>query len=508
MLNEAGNNRRIAKNTLLLYVRMIIILIISLYTSRALLSTLGAENFGIYNVVGGVVVLFSFLTNAMTSSTQRFLNYYLGLNEEGKVNKVFNTSIITHFTILILIFVLAETIGLWLVKTKLNIPVDRETAVIWVYQMSVITALINIMVIPYRASVIAAEQMSIFAFVSILEVILKLIIVLILPYIAVDKLILYVILLSLVSVLNLIVYEEACRKKLNFTKLKIQWDKEQYIAQISFSWWYLLGGFAMISAKQGLNILINIFYGVTVNASVGIANQVRSAIYGFITSFQTAFNPQIVKLYATGESENLLKLIYRSSKFSFFLLFILSFPIILFCKEILSLWLVEVPEYAVIFTQIVMLEAFTEALSAPLWTAIGATGKVQKYQLYVSVIILSILPIVYMAFMLDFAPITAFWISLTINCVALLYRLLYIRKYVPYKIRDYFKIVILPCLKIALITIPLPIFMKYRFCSSIVSIMLLVLFTVIFSAIVIFTFGLDRNERSFIINFISKRKSS
>ena len=505
MLNEAGNNRRIAKNTLLLYVRMIIILIISLYTSRALLSTLGAENFGIYNVVGGVVVLFSFLTNAMTSSTQRFLNYYLGLSDEEKVSKVFNTSIITHFTILILVLILAETIGLWFVKEKLNIPLDKEDTVLWVYQMSVITTLINIMVIPYRASIIAAELMSVFAYVSIFEVILKLIIVLILPYIAVDKLILYVILLSLVSALNLIIYEEVCRKKLSFTKLQIKWDKEQYMAQISFSWWYLFGGFAMVSAKQGLNILINIFFTVTVNASVGIANQVRNAIYGFITSFQTAFNPQIVKLYAIGESEKLLNLIYRSSKFSFFLLFILSFPIILFCKEILSLWLVDVPDYAVIFTQIVMLEAFTEALSAPLWTAIGATGKVKKYQVYVSAIILLTLPIVYIAFKLGFSPIAAFWINLAISVIALLYRLFYIKKYMPYKIQDYFTKVILPCMKITLITIPVSMVLKCYFCSSVVSTILLVLFTVFFSIITIFTLGLDKSEQSFVKCEIIKR---
>ena len=498
------SNKRIAKNTILLYIRMFIILIISLYTSRVILSVLGAEDFGIYNVVGGVVVLFSFLTNAMTSSTQRFLNYNLGLNDEKKTNKVFNTALITHFTIFILVLVLSETVGLWFVKTQLNIPADRTAAMLWVYQMSVFTSLINIMVIPYRSSIIAAEKMSIFAFISILETCLKLIIVLILPYVAADKLISYVVLLSLISVLNFIIYEEVCRRKLSFTRLYLQWDKAQFKEQISFSGWYLFGGLAMVGSKQGTNILINIFFNVVVNASVGIANQVRNAVYGFITSFQTAFNPPIVKLYAAGESEELLKLIYRSSRFSYFLLFVLSFPIILFCKEILSIWLVDVPKYAVIFTQLIMMESFTEALSSPLWTAIGATGKVQKYQLCVNLIIILSLPLVYISFRLGADPIIAFLINLLISVTALLYRLLYIKKYIPYSFRDYCYQVILPCLKITLLSIPLPLILKYYFCASMTSTFLILASSILISMITIYLVGLNKNERLFIKNNIIK----
>ena len=484
---------------------MLIILIISLYTSRVVLSVLGADDFGIYNVVGGVVVLFSFLTNAMTSSTQRFLNYNLGLNDENKVIKVFNTAIITHFTIFVLVFILAETIGLWFVKTQLNIPPDRTTAMLWVYQMSVLSTLINIMVIPYRASIIAAEKMSVFAYVSILEALLKLIIVLILPYVTTDKLISYVVLLSFVSILNFVIYEEVCRRKLSFTRFHLQWDKAQYKEQISFSGWYLFGGLAMVGSKQGTNILINIFFNVAINASVGIANQVRNAVYGFITSFQTAFNPPIVKLYAAGEVEELLKLIYRSSKFSYFLLFTLSFPIILFCKEVLSIWLVDVPEYAVIFTQLVMIESFTEALSSPLWIAIGATGKVQKYQFFVSLIILSSLPLIYISFKLGFNPIIAFLINLIISIIALLYRLLYITKYVHYSFHDYFIQVILPCLKITLISIPVPLILKYYFCASTISTLLILAVSIVISTITIYLIGLNKSERLFITNNIIKR---
>lgn len=499
-----NSNKRIAKNTLFLYLRMLIILIISLYTSRVILSVLGADDFGIYNLVGGVVVLFSFLSNAMTSSTQRFLNYNIGLNDERKTNKVFNTALVTHFTVFIIVLILAETVGLWFIKTQLNIPADRTAAMLWVYQMSLFTTLINIMVIPYRASIIAAEKMSVYAYISILEVCLKLIIVLILPYFAADKLISYVILLSLVSVLNFIIYEEVCRRKLSFTRFYLQWDTAQYKEQISFSGWYLFGGIAMVGSKQGTNILINIFFNVAVNASVGIANQVKNAIYGFITSFQTAFNPPIVKLYAAGEFDELNKLIYRSSRFSYFLLFVLSFPIILFCKEILSIWLIDVPEYAVIFTQLVMIESFTEALSSPLWTAIGATGKVQKYQLFVSIIILLSLPLIYISFRLGSDPVIAFLINLIISITALLYRLLYIRKYVQYSFMDYCKQVILPCLKITLLSIPIPLILKYYFCESTISALLILMSAVLISLIAIFWVGLNKNEQSFITSSIIK----
>lgn len=246
MTDNSANNKRIAINTILLYIRMLFTMVISLYTSRVILQVLGADDFGIYNVVGGVVVLFSFLTNAMTSSTQRFLNYNFGLKNESKVSHIFNVSILTHFTIFLLVLLLSETVGLWFVMTQLNIPVGRETATMWVYQMSVVTTLIGIMVIPYRASIIAAERMSIFAYVSILEVALKLVVVLVLSYMSFDNLVMYSILLTLVAMLNFFIYQIECRRKLSFTKYHFVWDKSQYKEMMSFSSWYLFGGMAMV----------------------------------------------------------------------------------------------------------------------------------------------------------------------------------------------------------------------------------------------------------------------
>lgn len=502
MSETSTNNKRIAINTLLLYVRMLFTMVITLYTSRVVLQVLGADDFGIYNIVGGVVVLFSFLTNAMTSSTQRFLNYNLGLKDESKVAHVFNTSILTHFTIFLLVLILSETIGLWFVMTQLNIPEGRETATIWVYQMSVITTLISIMVIPYRASIIASERMNIFAYVSVIEVVLRLVVVLFLPFISYDSLIIYSILITLVALLTFLIYQIECRRKLSFTEINISWDKHQYKEMMSFSGWYLFGGMAMVGAKQGTNILINIFFNVTVNAAVGIANQVRNAVFGFVSSFQTAFNPQIVKLFAANEMEQLRSLIYRSTKFSYYLLFIITFPILLFCKDILSMWLGNVPDYAVVFTQLVLLSSFSEALSAPLWTAIGATGKVQRYQLLVSLLIILDVPLVYVAFKLGMSPIIAFVINLIVNVLAYIYRLVYIKTIVPYQIVEYFQRVIVPCCIVTVFSIPIPFLIREYNTSF--NALLLSIVSVVLSCMIVFLVGLDKSEKHFFIKMLNK----
>jgi len=292
-----------------------------------------------------------------------------------------------------------------------------------------------------------------------------------------------------------------------FTHFHFVWDKKQYLEQMSFSGWYLFGGLATVGTKQGTNILINIFYNVAINAAVGIANQVRAAVYGFVTSFQTAFNPQIVKLYASEEHDKMLNLIFRSSKFSYYLLFILSLPVVVFCEDILSIWLINVPKYAVVFTQLVVITSFTEALSAPLWTAIGATGKIQKYQFLVSIIILLDIPFVYIAFLLGFSPTSAFIINLIISVIAYLYRLLYIKKYVSYRLVDYFKLVLLPIICVTFLSLPIPIFLQ-RNSTSLVFIFIAIGITLLQTCVFVYMIGLNKTERNFIINnFVKKFKS-
>jgi len=476
---------------------MLITLVITLYTSRVVLSALGENDFGLYNVIGGVVVLFSFLTSALTNATQRYINYNLGLGENGDVHKVFNVATIAHYTILLVVFVLAETIGLWFTETQLNIPSDRMDAARWVYQMTILATLFSIIVIPYRSSIIATERMSIFAYISIFEVVLRLFVAMSLPYYGSDILILYSGLITGVSILSFFSYRIICRKTIAFTRFKFVWDKVLYKEMMTFSSWYLFGGVTQVGSKQGVNILINIFYNVGVNAAVGIANQVSNAVFGFVSSFQTAFNPQIVKLYASGEHDNLLSLIFRSSKMSYYLLFIISLPVIVFCDRILSIWLVDVPQYTAVFTQLVIATSVFEALSAPLWTAIGATGHIKYYQIFVSLIIIFDIPLVYIALKLGASPTIAFVIYIFVSLFAYIYRVLYIRRYVKYSILDYLKKVIIPCLFVTLLSIPVSL-IAYHYSDGIISTLVMILLLVMFTTMVIFSLGLNKGERLFV----------
>lgn len=502
-MDQSANNKRIAKNTILLYIRMFITLLVSLYTSRVLLQSLGVDDYGIYNIIGGVVVLFSFLSNAMTNSTQRYLNYNVGLNDESSTKKVFCVSMQAHFVIALIVLLLAETIGLWFVDTQLNIPVDRMYAAHWVYQLSVVTTCVNIMRVPYNAVVIAYEKMSFFAYISIAETVLKLLIVyMLLVSGEVDRLILYSILLTITSFIIWFIYRFFCRKNYVISRYQNIKSKELFKELMSFTSWYLLGGVAMVGSRQGVNILLNIFFNVAVNAAVGIANQVKNAIYGFVTSFQTAFNPQIVKLYAGNERASLLQLIYRSTKFSFFLMFILSFPVILCSEELLSVWLVEVPQYAVLFTQLTIIATIFDAISAPLWTVIGATGKVKYYQIIVSVIILIDIPLAYIALKLGYSPISVFVINVVINVFAYIFRLLYLKKYLDISICVYVKKVIFPCLGVTLFSIPLPILLAT---FSEIHWILQIILSVILSVLFVFALGLDASEKSFIKRLIKQK---
>lgn len=497
-------NKRLAINTILLYIRMLVSLAITLYTSRVVLNILGQDDFGIFNIVGGVVVLFSFLTNAMTSSTQRFLNYNIGVGDLHKIKQVFNTSIVLHLTVMAFVLLLSETIGLWFLEYKLNIPIDRMDAARWVYQTTVIATLFNIIVIPYRATIIAEEKMNIFAILSVMEVLLKLIIVLVLPLFLADKLIIYSILFALTSMICFVLYRQISRSRFKYSRFMWSWNKSLFKEMMNFSGWYLLGGVAMVGSKQGVNIIINLFFNVAVNAAVGIANQVRNAIYGFVTSFQTAFNPQIVKLYASNEHLELEKLLYRSSKFSYFLYIILSLPVIIFSNVLLSIWLVHVPQYSVIFTQLVIIATAFETLSAPLWTLIGASGQVKFYQIFVSVIILLDIPLVWIALELGFSPPVVFWINSIVSFAAYIFRLVYARKTLYFSMKAYCVKVIFPCLLITIMASPVLYLLSSIGSSGITSIAIM-LFSAFIIVMMIYVFGLEKEERSFVRNILASK---
>lgn len=498
MSGTVQNNKRIAKNTLFLYIRMFIMLAVGLFTSRVVLDALGETDYGIYNIIGGVVVLFSFLNQALTSATQRFLNFNLGKGDMAKVESVFCMSMNSYLILSAVFLVLAETVGLWFVNTQLNIPAERLAAANWVYQFSIITFIINLIRIPYNASIIAYERMDFFAYVSLVEVVLKLLVVYALFIDGIDRLIVYSALYAIVPFLINFAYKWYCNRKFTTTCFRLMWNKVMFRALFSFSCWSLFGSLANVVASQGINILVNIFFGVVANAAMGIANQVSAHVMQFVTNFQTAFQPQIVKNYAAGQVKEFHNLIFRTSKFSFYLMFIVSLPLFLTTQEVLELWLVDVPQNTAIFCQLVLAFLLMEAITAPLWMAVQATGNIKKYQIWMASCLFLNFPFVYVAYRLGMPVYTALLIKILVNALTFCVRCYYMNKYMVFPIIAYIKQSLLPMLLVTVISVPLPIFVAYSMSQGIVQIMVTIFVSLLITCVVVYRIGLDVKERGFV----------
>ena len=347
-----SNKQRIAKNTIMLYIRMLLIMGVSLYTSRLVLKALGVTDYGIYNVVGGVIVSLSFLSGALASANTRYITYALGQNKRDELRKVFKILKTIQIVFAFSIFVLAETIGLWFVYEKLVIPECRMVAALWVYQFTIISFIISILSVPYNALIISHEKMSAFAYISIYEAITKMLVVLVLPLFTWDKLMVYGLFLLFVQISIRFIYIIYCRHKFPESKTGYGWENEMGKEMLAYTWWCSFGHLAVVGYTQGLNILLNLFFGPVVNAARGIAIQVQGAVVGFCNNIQTAIDPQIIKAYAAENMGEMYKLIVLSSKFSYYIMLILAIPIMINIDYILHLWLVEVPEYANSFIRI------------------------------------------------------------------------------------------------------------------------------------------------------------
>ena len=366
MPDNSSNNKRIAKNTLLLYIRTLLIMLVTLYTSRVVLNTLGVTDYGVYNVVGGVVAMFGFINSSMASATQRFITFALGKGDKDNLQKVFSTALQIHVLIAALIVVLGETVGLWFMYTQMQIPADRMDAAFWVLQCSIVSAVVMIISVPYNADIIAHERMSAFAYISIIEAVLRLAIVYLLLAFSYDKLILYAFLTLAVQLLIRFCYSSYCNKHFPESKYRHVWDKFLFKEMTGFAGWGMFSSLSGILSGQGLNMLLNVFFGPVVNAARAVAVQVQNAILQFIGNFQMAINPQITKTYANGEMEDMHKLMFRSAKFTFYLLFVVSLPVLFETNFILTVWLKTVPENTVIFLRIMICVSLLYPLSTPL----------------------------------------------------------------------------------------------------------------------------------------------
>ena len=478
-------------------------MLVSLYTSRVVINTLGVEDYGIYNVVGGAVLMFGFFNGAMSSATQRFLTIDIGRKDYWQLRKTFNATQIVHVGIALLVFILAETIGLWFITNKLNLPEGRMEVVRWVYHFSLLSFIISIIQAPYNALIIARERMGVFAYISIFDVSMKLFVVFVLTWISFDKLKLYGILIFAVSFIVAAIYRIYTRINFEETKFLIVKDKLLYKNLISYSGWNLFGAISLVAKSQGVSIMLNIFFGAGINAAQGVANQVSATVTSFVSNFQMASNPQIIKSYAADDKKYMTDLVIRTSKFSFFLLFVLTLPIILEIHYILKIWLKLVPEYTGILTRLILINALIDSVSGPLMAAVSATGKIKVYQIVIGGLSMLVLPLSFLLFKLDFPPESTFIGSICIALFALVFRLFYTKKLISeFLVAEFIQEILIRIVAVILISVLIPFLIIFNMDPGVARLILVSLSSSIMSMAAVFSVGLKNNEKLFVKNVL------
>lgn len=506
MADFSENNKRIAKNTLFLYFRMILIMGITLYTSRVILSELGVIDYGIYNLVAGVVVLFTFLNNTMTSASQRFLSVALGKNDLDYTQKVFTTCFRIHLLLSVIVLLLCETIGLWFLLYKLDIPTERLDSAIITYHIAVITTCFGVIKIPYNAAIIANEKMSFFAYTSIIDATLKLLIVFFLAWLPFDKLITYSYLLLGVNCIMVLWYYRYCKRKFSECRVYGVNDYKLIKEITTFFGWNLFGSVGDVAYKQGTSFILNIFCGVALNATMGITNQVRTAVYSFISNLQLAANPQIIKLYTIGEYEKYELLVCRISKISFYLMLLIAMPIMINVSMILKIWLVNVPQYTDIFVFLIMIFALVDSLHGPLWITMQAAGKIRNYQIVVSTCLLMNLPISYLFLNIGYEPYSIITVQIIVSIILLFVRLLFSHYMAKIRYAYYLKDVILPIIVVSAISTP-SIFYICSFFDGWKLFIVSIISVLTINGLAIWILGLKSVEKKVILNYLRTKLS-
>ena len=502
---EQSNTKRIAKNTIMLYFRQILIMLVSLYTVRVVLNVLGAEDYGIYNVVAGVVTMFNFLSGAMATASQRYFSFDLGKNDNEHLKITFSVTFQIYLVIAIVIIIIAETIGLWFVNNKLVIPQERLNAANWIYQAAIVSFLFTLITAPYMATIIAHENMNVYAYVSIIEVSLKLGIVFLLHNLPYDKLIIYGVLLAIVALVNTSIYRIYCHAhyvecKTNFIK-----DKKLFKEIINYSGWNLFGAAVGIVKNQIINILLNIHFGAIVNAARGIAAQVNSAVVSFSQNFSTALRPQIIKTYAANEKDETLNLVYRGCKFTFYLMYLLSLPLCLEMSTVLRLWLKETPEYAITFTTLALIDAVIDSISYPLMALAQATGKIKMYSIVLGIILLANFPISYMALKLGAAPYVVMIIAVCITFIAFFIRLIIVKIIAKLSIKSFMLQTVIPCVLVVAFSCILPIIFVVNFKQGFLRLCITVIISLFSTIVCMLSIGMNRTERKVLIKSIKNK---
>ena len=499
-----SDNKRIAKNTVLLYFRMLLLMVVTFYTSRVILDTLGVDDYGIYNLIGGFITLFSFISAALIAAIQRFFNVALGHNDDEQFQRIYSMGYMVLVMFSVIVLILGETIGLWFVKNKLNIPLGREAAAMWVYQFSIITLIIHLLRVPDNASIIAHERMNFYAYLSVGEAFLKLGIVFLLKIGKYDKLILYVILYCLTTTIINCAYKVYCKRSFSSCRFKWIWDGKLFTDMLTFSGWSVLTSGTHVLVNQGNAFFLNRYYSVAVNAAQDLAAQMYNAVNSFLTSFQVAFKPQIVKTYAAGEMESHYNLLFRSAKFSTYLMLVIVIPILFNLEGVLNIWLVEVPKYTYEFCLFILLAYLMDAIAAPLGTSITANGTIKGMKICQS--ILYVLQLVACFFLLR-AKMPPYVVSITTFIVHTLFVIVYMiysHKLCAVDIKRYVREVIIPCAIVAVFSLIIP-FALNTVSGSIWMVLGKCAFDCLWVAIIAFFIGMKKVERQFFIGMVTSK---
>lgn len=484
---------------------MLISMFIGFFTSRILLNQLGVVDFGVYNVVGSIIVLLGFLNSTLSLSTQRFINFELGNNNYQQLQKVYSSSIIIHCALAFVVFILAETVGLWFLNYHMNIPEERMVAANYVYQFSIFSAMLSLTMIPHTATIIAHEHMSQYATIGIIDVFLRFSVACMLYIIQTDKLIVYALAMFLVVLANYLTYYIYCKKKFPECSFIVSKDKQLYREMLSFSGWNIFSSISMILNGQVVSIILNVFFGPIVNAARGISTQVNGAIGGFVQNFQIAVNPRIIQTFAANEIQTFYRLINQSAKFSFFLLLIFVVPVWINIEDILQLWLGTVPEHTADFCRIVFIVSLINTFSLPLATAANATGNIKIFQFACGVLEILNIPFSYLLLKLGNPPVTVYFVQLAITISTLFVRLIVLRKLVSLNISQFLTKIVSRCLFVAILSFSTMMIATYINTESLLGLLSSIFISLSLTALFIMLLGLNREEKAIAINLIKNK---
>jgi len=502
-MSNIDKNKRIAKNTLVLYVRVFFVMLISLYTVRVVLDILGVRDYGIYDVVAGVVSTLSFISQTMAIATQRYYSYAIGEKNVEKLNQIFVTSILIYLFIIIVVVLLGETLGLWFLNNKMTIPSNRMFAANWIFQFALLSFVFSMLSIPYSAALMAHEDLSVYAYITIIDSIIKLCGAYLLFVLFGDKLILYGFLLCIGTAITSFLYVLCSRRKYSECRLYFYMDKSLFKSMLSFSSWNLLGTIASVANNQGNNILLNIFFGPLINGARAIAFQVTNVVNVFCSNFFLAIRPQLIKSYAEENYEYMMKLFYVSNKFIFYLLWMICLPLILKIDFILKIWLHDVTNYMIIFTKLSLIYALILSLHNPITAIIQASGNVKRYFGIVEPATLLSLPITFLLFHFKLGPHYTFIVSIIVFAFAHLLRLLVLHNVVRFfSIKEYFKKFLITAILVAFISALLTSFVNRFFTNNFVGFVMTTLTGEFEILVLMYVLGLNKEEKKMLQNYM------